>query len=118
MAVYPTLIEGGNNIYPDYPITEQFENSVIRSNFDGGYVQTRARFSRIRKQWSISYNNLTLANKLLITNFVATVNGGADSFTWVNPADSQSYSVRFQNPPISTLSSFARWNVKFVLEQV
>jgi phage-related protein len=115
---FPTLTEGGVTINCNYPISEQRANSVIRSEFDGGYVQTRARFTRIRKIWKITYTQLSAANKLLIDNFVTTVNCGADSFDWTNPQDSVTYSVRFLSPPISTYVSYNRWNVVFDLEQV
>jgi len=113
MASYPTLSD-----VPSYPLVEQVKDSVIRSDFDGGYVQTRARHTRIRKTWQIKYGNLTSADKITLAAFVTTVQGGADSFTWVNPQDSVSYEVRFSQPPTFSLVYTDRWNVSFSLEQV
>jgi phage-related protein len=115
---FPTLTENGVEVRPSYPITERNEDSVIRSDFEGGYVQTRARYTRVRKIWQISYNLLSTTNKNLISAFVDTVQGGADSFTWTNPIDSANYQVRFQAPPTYSHTQYERWDVKFTLEQV
>lgn len=118
MATFPTLSENGVTIPPSYPLIEQVEDSVIRSNFDGGYVQTRARYTRIRKTWKINYSNLSNTNKNTLVAFLNTVNGGADSFTWTNPIDEVSYSVRFTIPPICSHTLIDRWDVSFSLEQL
>jgi len=118
MPSFPTLTEDGNTIRPNYPYSEKNEDSVIRSEFDGGYVQTRARYSRVRKTWQVVYTALNTANKLLVSAFVNTVQCGADNFTWVDPVTSTSYDVRFLAPPVFNYVSYNRWDVKFTLEQV
>jgi len=118
MATFPTLTEGSLTILAGLPIVERRENSVLRSKFEGGYVQTRPRFTRARRVWQITYNQLSSANKILIDNFIDTVLGGADSFTWTNPQNSTSYTVRFKDNPTFSYTSYNRWNVNFTLEQV
>jgi len=118
MANFPTFTENGVDIPPSYPLVEQLEDSTIRSKFDGGYVQTRARYTRIRKTWKISYLNLSNTNKNTLITFLNTINGGADSFTWVNPVDTLSYSVRFVVPPLCSHHLIDRWDVSFSLEQI
>jgi phage-related protein len=115
MANFPTLSES----YPSYPVVENREDSVLRSSFEGGYVQTRPRFTRVRKKWQINYKLLSSADRTLIANFFdTTVNGGADAFTWTCPLDLTAYSVRFTAPPIFSYSSYGRWDINFELEQV
>lgn len=118
MPTFPTLTESGLNIAASFPIDEQREDSVIRSEFEGGYVQTRAIHTRVRKKWNINYHNLSSANKVSIDTFIDTVNGGADSFTWTNPQDSANYTVRFRDIPNFSYISYNRWEVNFTLEQV
>jgi len=114
MATYPSL----SSSFPSHPLVETLVDSVLRSTMDGGYVQTRQRFTRIRKKWQVSYHALTTTDKLLLENFVNTVAGGANHFTWVNPQDNNSYEVRFFPIPNYTYNSYDRWDVTFSLEQV
>lgn len=118
MAAFPTLTEGALTILAGLPLVENREDSVLSSGFEGGYVQTRQRFTRIRRKWQVVYNQLSSANKVLIDNFIDTVSGGADSFTWTNPQNSTAYTVRFSAPPTFSYASYNRWSVNFTLEQV
>lgn len=120
MANFPTLTESGAAVLASYPISEGYDDSVITSPFEGGYVQTRALCSRIKKFWQVNYNYLSATNKdSLVSFFTGTVNGSADSFTWVNPIDSASYTVRFKPKSFNCAQTlFTRWEVKFTLEQV
>lgn len=113
MADFPTLTVACN-----YPIGEQRENSVLKSEFEGGYVQTRARYTRVRRRFTIAYSQLSNADKTLIDNFIDTVNGGADYFNWTHPQSSTVYVVRFQSPPNFNYTSYGRWSCNFILEQV
>ena len=103
MPAFPSL---STDIEVSYPILEQLEDAVIRSKFEGGYVQTRALYSRIRKTWSIVYHYVPTADKVIIDTFVNTVQCGADSFTWTNPQDNVTYTVRFTEPPTFSYVSY------------
>ena len=116
MASFPSL--SGGTVLANYPIIEKIIDGVIRSEFDGGYVQTRARYTRLRKTWQIVYHQLSNVDKALIDAFVVTVQGGADSFTWTNPQDAATYDVRFQSTPACSYVSYGRWDVSFTLEQI
>jgi len=114
MATYPSL----GTTYPSTPLGEKLIDSVLRSPMDGGYVQTRQRYTRIRKLWDVSYSALTTVDKVTLEAFVTTVGGGAHQFTWTNPQDGNSYEVRFNPIPSFSYTSYDRWNVTFSLEQV
>jgi len=120
MANFPTLTENGIGVPPSYPIAEGYDDSVISSPFEGGYVQTRALCTRLKKFWNISYLYLSSTNKdTLVTFFTSTVKGSADSFVWTNPIDSANYTVRFKQGTFScTQNVFTRWDIRFGLEQV
>jgi len=124
MATFPPITRRGTETHN--PVVGVFDSTmaqdpVIRSQLDGGYVQTRARFTRITRRWTVRYEWMTKANKNTIKTFEDARSGGADSFTWTNPEDSTLYKVRFFEPIRYTPhanANFLWWMVEFVLEQV
>lgn len=113
MANFPTL---SLNSY--YPIDEEREDSVIRSKFEGGYEQTRQRFTRLRRTWSLVYKTLTPADKTALDDFMVTVKGGADSFNWTHPVTSTVYAVRLEKPLKFSYVSKDLYDVEMTLKEV
>ena len=96
---------------------------TIRSPFEAGYVQTRARFTRVPKAWTIAYqdgNSLPVADKLTLEAHENAVNCGAAIFSWLNPSDGTTYQVRYGKTPIvfTMLYNNLFWTASFTLEQV
>jgi len=125
MATFPTLYRRGTELHS--PVVGEFEDTMahdpaIRSQSEGGYVTSRARFTRIPHKWIVNYTWMSQTNKDTLKAFVDdTVVGGSDSFTWTNPEDSTDYDVRFLGlvryiPHPHT--NFLWWMVEFVLEEV
>ena len=116
MPNFPTL---GTN-----PTIDGWEEGLaidptIRSQSEGGYVQTRARFTRLTNKWNIKYMALSAADKDTLRTFEKTVRGGSDAFNWTNPANSVTYSVRFLGLiKYIPHSNSLYWDVSFVLEEV
>lgn len=102
MAVFPTL-----SINPSRPLDEVREDNVIRSNVEGGYEQTRPRFTRLRRTWTLKYEFLTQTDKDTLDTFLTTVKGGSDAFSWTHPTTSQTHNVRFTKPPTFSLVKYA-----------
>lgn len=117
MAAYPTLATE-----PEKPLGEDREDSVLRSKFEAGYENTRQRFTRIRRMWSVKYKLLPASDKDILTTFIDdTVKGGADMFDWTHPVTSIVHSVRFEKPPVFTLIKFgaeAYYDTNFTLNEV
>lgn len=119
MADFPTL-----STPPTYPLKEKWgdEDQTIKSKTESGYVISRSRYTRNRKIFTVKYENITAADKSSLDAFLDTVNGAADSFTWVHPASSISYVVRFETSPEFELALFDGasyyYNVEFVLAEV
>ena len=124
MATFPTIYRRGTEIHN--PVVGTFENTMahdpaIRSQSEGGYVTSRARFTRIPRKWPVNYTWLTKANKDMIKDFEDARVGGSDSFTWTNPEDDTAYTVRFLGLVKYTAHSntnFLWWIVEFILEEV
>ena len=92
---------------------------TIRSQFEGGYVQTRARFTRIPNKFSVHYGVLSTSDKDLLRAFEKTVKVGSDIFSWTNPENSVIYEVRFLSPiKYIPHSNSLWWDVSFTLEEV
>jgi len=124
MATFPTMYRHGAEIH--HPIVENFTNTMavdpaIRSQSEGGYTASRARFKRITRKWTVKYDWVSQANKNTFRAFEDARLGGADSFTWTNPENSTAYTVRFLEPVVYTPQSnanFLWWTIEFTLEQV
>ncbi len=125
MAVaFPTIYRRGTEIHE--PIVREFDNTMahdpaIRSQSEGGYVTSRARFTRIPRKWNIKYDWLTASNKNVIKAFEAARFGGAGEFTWLNPEEGNTYTVRFlglANYEPHDKTNFTRFMATFVLEEV
>lgn len=94
MATFPTL-----SINPKYPLSKTYEDKIIRTPFEAGYEQTRARTTRTRRKFTLNYDLLTSSDATLLdTFFHTTLNGGAGTFTWTNPETSAAHTVRFDGP--------------------
>ena len=124
MAAFPTITRRGSELHN--PVVGDFDdtmahNPAIRSQSEGGYVTSRARFTRISRKWTVHYKWLTTANKDTIKSFEEARRGGSESFTWLNPADTTTYTVRFLDLAMYRAHDKAGlkwWMAEFVLEEV
>lgn len=118
MTDFPTLSEN--------PSVEGWEEDLafdptIRSSFEGGYVQTRARTTRIPEKWKIKYEVLPTADKDILKVFQRdTVLVGSSSFNWTNPLDSVIYEVRIAEKFVFTPTgnTIDYWTCEAVFEEV
>ncbi len=125
MVSFPILQRRGtethNPVVRDMDTSMAHDPTIRGPMFEGGYVQTRARFTRISRKWTIHYLQMTQTNKNTVKDFEDARKAGSESFTWTNPEDSVSYTVRFMEPIQYTPQEMANWlwwEVEFVLEEV
>ena len=124
MATFPPLQRLGGQTHN--PIVSAFETKVahdptIRSTSEGGYVTSRARFTRLADAWVVHYDWMSQVNKDTVKAFEEARGVGSASFTWANPEDSTNYTVRFLGLIVYTPhehTNFLYWKVEFVLEEV
>ncbi len=93
----------GSNTYtldrkPNFEPSEVLEDPTIKTPVDGGYVQTRARFTRTRKTFTFELNFISSSVKTILDNLLSAVKIGADSFTF-HHWGSTDYTVRFNKAP-------------------
>ena len=136
MATFPVLTRRGTEVHN--PVVGDFDDTMahdpaIRSQSEGGYVTSRARFTRIARKWTVKYTWLTTVNKDKIKDFEegnanttpVGVSGGSEQFTWTNPASGVTYTipngVRFLGPVryiAHAHTNFLYWMAEFVLEEL
>jgi hypothetical protein len=92
----------------------------LKSQSEDGIILSRARFTTTKKKWDISYNYLTDTDKILLLALQTEVMVSADVFTWTNPQNNTSYTVRFAEPIKFDLMPNDRncWSVSFSLIEV
>lgn len=82
---------------PHVPLSENISMLTVRTPFEAGYVQTRARFTKSRRSFSLVWTFMSVADRdILVQFYEETVKGGAESFDWTHPTDGTSYEVRFK----------------------
>lgn len=95
MSTFPTLSKGQDSRYHKISI----EDPAIRSETEGGYVLTRARYTRApRITFTTGFTSITQADLTTLMNFYIARKGGSDSFSWTNPVTLDVYTVRFKKP--------------------
>ncbi|MDR1977216.1 MAG: hypothetical protein LBQ42_00620 [Synergistaceae bacterium] len=99
-------------------LDETTEDPVIRSEFESGIVQTRARYTRMRGVWALSWANMRGADYRTLRSFYKQMKGGALSFNWTHPRDGTTFEVRFRGALNSKHTIMDCYNVTLTLEQV
>ncbi len=70
---------------PSWPFECEYENNSIISKFEDGSQQSRRKFTRSRRKWTLKWNNLPREQYLTLMNFISeTVSFSARSFNWEN----------------------------------
>ncbi len=121
MADFPTVELEGIEDSKHFSVSQA--DPVKSAEYDGGYRVTRPRYTRLpRKTFSTGFSDLTAAQYDSFTDFWDLKMGGSLSFTYLNPADSITYTVRFMGQPKMKyvgMGYLRRWEIVGIsLEQV
>jgi len=112
MANFPNIQQ------PSITVSENYHDNVIRSSFEAGYVQTRARFTRLLRTFEVQWAALPLTDYATLDAFYRETGGGADSFDWTHPQTKAKLIVRFAKPLNRTGVSHRSCSVSISLEEV
>lgn len=99
-------------------LDETTEDPAISTEFGTGIVQTRARYTRIRRTWNLSWANMRGADYRALRAFYSSVYGGSLPFNWTHWKEGQTYSVRFKGELKARHTVLDCWSVSCTLEQV
>jgi hypothetical protein len=121
MADFPTVNLAG--LEDSKYFSEESADPAKRKEVDGGYTIARPRYTRTpRRTWTTGFTDLTTAEKDEFLTFWEGRKGGASSFTYLNPANGVTYTVRFMGTPkikYTGMASLRRWDITEIkLEQV
>lgn len=103
---------------PQFPITSGNEDPAIATPFENGMIQTRPRFTRLRRSWTVKWNGMSNADRDTLAAFWITTAGGSTAFTWTNPYDSQSYTVRFTAPINEAWTTDQVWQISISIQEI
>jgi len=109
MATWP-------NIENPSSLNERTVKAQIKSDFEAGYVQSRTKWTRSRKIFELSWDNMDAADKSTLEDFFENNIGG--TFTWTHPLTSTSYTVRFKENELRARHVPVNfWRVDVALEE-
>ena len=113
---FPTLSRGVS--FQNYT-EDSAVDPTIRSEFENGVVLSRAKFTTLKKKFSIGYSLITAADKLKLINLQTSIKIGAATFYWTNPDDDVEYEVRLMSPMKFQIEprNFDYWNARLEMAQ-
>jgi hypothetical protein len=81
-----TNINFPSNITPPaWPFECEYENNSLITKFEDGSQQSRRKFTRSRRKWTLKWNHIPRSEYLTLMTFISqTVSFSARSFNWVN----------------------------------
>ena len=103
---------------PSYVYTEEIGyRETIHSMEDGGEV--RNSYGVAKRSFTLDYDRVTLAQRNAIITEYDTYLGRRDSFSWVNPNDNVTYTVRFMQGSLSdTEIAYQQYEITLQLIEV
>lgn len=106
------------NIRLPSSLEETTPDPAIRSEFEDGSVQTRPRFTRMRRRWTLSWANIKKSQYEILRDFYMNQKGGSLSFSWPNPMNGVMFTVRFVGELTAKTTELDFYAVTVKLEQV
>ena len=109
---FPTSIPN-----PEYPFKVEHEDNSITSKFEDGTVQSRLKFTKSRKTWTLKWNGMKQSHYNTLENFIVNqAKHQANVFNWINPTNNTTYSVRCIKFD-SEMVFINNWNVEVQLQE-
>lgn len=104
-------------------LSEDPKDPTMRAEAEGGFVMTRARFTRAPPRVvKTGFTNISEADRAKLKAFYDAQRGGAGSFGYTHPVSGESLTVRFAEPPrfrYAGVGATFRWDVPDIkLEEV
>lgn len=110
---------------PTYPTTpcprvgssKTIRHSVLKTPFDGNYLQVRRTTTRSRVMFDLKYDNITDEEFAILEAFFSLYVGTI--FDYVNPVDFQTYQVTFKDEELMfNHTEKGRGNTSITLEGI
>jgi len=105
---------------PKFIITSFKEDTirkVLKSEYDGGYVQKRPQYTRAKKKFYVGYAALKVAEAEILEDFI--MNNQGLSFEFTHPLNNKIYEVTYDSDSISFNYITSQYrNTELVLSEV
>lgn len=98
--------------------SEDLPQQVLRTDTDQGPKKTRRRFTSAPRNITFSITGTSTDADVLDTFYIDTINGGAASFTMVNPRTGSTDTFRFLEPPKFSPMSHDHWSLACKVEKL
>jgi uncharacterized protein (TIGR02217 family) len=106
-------------LVPDFVLETTPSYNTLVSEFENGVEQRRAKWSQSRQSWRLQYKNRDSTDLGIVKTLFNAKLGAYGSFSWDNPEDSVTYTVRFKEDSFtSTYHSYGLWDFEFELIEV
>lgn len=89
MNIWPNIKQ------PVWPIHEEIEDAALRSPAENGVIISRAKFTKQRETFTLSWSALPTQDYTALKSFYKAMRGGSESFAWQHPVTAKEYTVRF-----------------------
>ena len=110
MAVFPSII-------PQYSLVETDQYGTLITDLWG--KERRRNLWGPKKAFYLKFEALSLGDARSIMDFFVARRGNYESFTWINPLDNVSYTVRFSEASLKREEIANEiFNIEFSLEEV
>lgn len=103
---------------PEYPFKIEYEDNSISTKFEDGTVQSRLKFTKSRRTWTIKWNGMKQAYYDTVEDFIVNqAKHQANAFYWTIPATNTTVFVRCIKFD-SEMVFINNWNVEIQLQEV
>lgn len=99
-------------------IQETTTNPALVSDTEDGAQITRAKFTRTRRTWQLTWPAITNEHYATLREFYNSCLGSSHSFSWQHPLEHVNYTVRFSGDLTAQCSTRNFWRVIVNLAQV
>lgn len=97
-------------------LQERLKKGQLIADFEAGYVQSTAKWTRSRKIFEMTWSGMTDSDKETLESFFDSSLGSA--FTWTHPLSGQTYTVMFAYDEFpARYVPLNHWRVELTLEE-
>lgn len=105
------------NFTPLNPYEPQFVDNVLRTDTEGGYINTRPKYTRIKRKFTLNYY-LTDEEHEEFVEFYTTEIKASGSFNFTEPITGTTRVCIFSEVPKETRTTHNHWEVSISIIEV
>ena len=104
---------------PDFVLSTTPTYQTLITQFENGVEQRRPRRATVIRSFKLIFKNRSASDLSTIQTLFTAKQGAYASWTWLNPDDSNTYTVRFKEDSLTwDLVSYQIYNFQFEIIEV